>query len=469
VSVNRLNKIALRSLYFLFFLLFNTHCFSQNRNFERAKIIDSLTVANSNETFALYLPESFNENEETAIVFIFEPVARGKVGIMPFIEASEKYNYILVCSNNSRNGPFNTNLQIFTRLSNVMFTTFKIKEDEVYTAGFSGGARFATALAVLNDGIRGVVGCGAGFPSNRLNFLTMSHTFNYVGLVGNRDMNYQEVLEFGDFLTSYKVGNEIITSQDNHKWPSSKDVLRAFNWLELQAYKDNIKNIDESVIHSTFTNTYTLGTELEKVKAFELAVWEYERALRNFSKYYKTDSVFNKVKSLKYLKEYKKVLRVNAKIKTLEDKIRNEFGIRFYEKMKSSKPILDEIWWKKRIEKNIMTYFSAADIKYQYMAERLEYAVFAMAIEESYGFSANSELQKRIYCHELITVLRPERPFPFVRLAMDYAIRNDKDKVIELLKTAVAKGFSNKDFIVNNNEFSKYKDDADFKSFLESL
>ena len=48
-------------------------------NLEKGKVIDSIRVnENTNETYALYLPTSFNANEPSSIVFIYEPAARGK-------------------------------------------------------------------------------------------------------------------------------------------------------------------------------------------------------------------------------------------------------------------------------------------------------------------------------------------------------------------------------------------------------
>ena len=65
--------------------------------------MDSLEVSNSeNESFALYLPTSFDPDGLAPVLFIFEPAARAVLGIETFVPASEKYGYILVCSNNIR-------------------------------------------------------------------------------------------------------------------------------------------------------------------------------------------------------------------------------------------------------------------------------------------------------------------------------------------------------------------------------
>ena len=54
----------------------------------------------------------YEPEKPSPAIFIFEPMARGKIGIQPFISAAEQYGYILICSNNSKNGPYDLNLTL---------------------------------------------------------------------------------------------------------------------------------------------------------------------------------------------------------------------------------------------------------------------------------------------------------------------------------------------------------------------
>ena len=120
------------------------------QSYEKSVLIDSIPVSNAvEETFALYLPEAYDAQVLSPILFIFEPAGRGKVGINAFIEAAEAYNYILVCSNNARNGPYDRNFAIASRLFTHVFSRFNIKEKGIYLAGFSGGSRLASSIAAL--------------------------------------------------------------------------------------------------------------------------------------------------------------------------------------------------------------------------------------------------------------------------------------------------------------------------------
>ena len=56
------------------------------------------------QSYALYLPSNYSPESKWPIVYIFDPGARGNMPVMLAKEAAEKFGYILMGSNNSRNG-----------------------------------------------------------------------------------------------------------------------------------------------------------------------------------------------------------------------------------------------------------------------------------------------------------------------------------------------------------------------------
>ncbi|MDO5977607.1 TPR end-of-group domain-containing protein [Flavivirga spongiicola] len=438
----------------------------QNNDFETQKIIDSIKVKNTGDTFALYLPTEFNKLESSAIVFIFEPAARGKVGIQPFIEAAEKHNYILICSNNCRNGPFDENLKRIDDLFVTVFGIFNINQDQIYTAGFSGGSRLATAVAVLTKQIQGIIGCGAGFPSNRSRVPTID-TFSYAGLVGDEDMNYQEMFTVKDWYSKFNIDNELFTYSGNHSWPPSNQILKAFDWLELQAYKKGIKSTDNLFVKEAFDSNYISAKLLENNNQIELAVWEYERIIRNYSRHFKLDSLVLKTKTLKKSKKYKSDTKKREAIKRLEIKIRNTFKSKFDFEFGNTKS--NYRWWKKEFDNFRNKYLLSEDDDLKKMGERINYAIFALAYETGQNQLRINNIEKALYCHKLNTVLFPDRSFVFLRLALDYALLDNEEEVLVNLKKAIDKGFNNKDYILNAPELSKYIGKEAFKKVLDSI
>ena len=69
---------------FIALFLMAFFAYPQSEVFERGKILDSIPVKGSEvETYQLYLPEAYDPSVHSAIIFIFEPAARGTVGIKP--------------------------------------------------------------------------------------------------------------------------------------------------------------------------------------------------------------------------------------------------------------------------------------------------------------------------------------------------------------------------------------------------
>src|SRR5947209_16943004 len=96
------------------------------------------------------------------IIFAFDPGARGLMPIEHFKDAAEKYGYIVVGSNNSKNGP-NVHLSaIINSFWEDTHNRFPIDDKRVYTSGFSGGARVACGVGYMYEGsVAGVIACGA--------------------------------------------------------------------------------------------------------------------------------------------------------------------------------------------------------------------------------------------------------------------------------------------------------------------
>src|SRR5438445_11880037 len=60
-------------------------------------------IADPTNSYALYLPSAYSPAKRWALLLVFDPFARGEVSVKLFHEAAEKYGFIVVGSNNSRN------------------------------------------------------------------------------------------------------------------------------------------------------------------------------------------------------------------------------------------------------------------------------------------------------------------------------------------------------------------------------
>ena len=456
-------------LFLIFCFSITPSLYSQNVDFKSGSIIDSVSVKNSKETFALYLPKKFDKNEPAPVVFIFEPAARGKVGIQPFIEAAEKYNYILVCSNDSKNGAFETNIDILNRLFGSVFSRFSLNEERIYTAGFSGGSRLASAAAVLSKKITGVIACGAGFSSYILHKPIVREDFSYVGLIGEQDMNYQEMLSAQDWLDELQMYNVLFINGDGHSWPASDQIVKAFDWLELEAFRKYQKPINWFDVHKIYNRFYDEASTSEGRNKIESAVWEYQRLQRNFSYYYTLDSISKKVTNLKATSEYRTQVRKRKSLKTEEETMRRVFVNRFNSELKKMPPVHKVKWWQKKLNHLREEYLLSEDRQKQLLGTRVSNMLYALAIESATIHLQEKNYKKALYCHQIMAELQPKGSYPIFLIAKDYAQLYMEDETFEYLERAISMGFSEKEYILNATEFYKYRSSERFKNLIEKI
>ncbi|AXG72192.1 hypothetical protein KORDIASMS9_04460 [Kordia sp. SMS9] len=454
---------------FLYFLLLNfVVCvgFSQTNHFEKGKMLPSIAVQNSSETFALYLPNSYDETKLSAVVFIFDPSGNGANGMQHFIASAEKFNYILIASNNTKNGvPYETNFEIVNRLFATVFSTFTIDEKQIYAAGFSGGSRLATAISALTGKMQGVIACGAGLKINT-SFTPSKKMFSFVGLVGDEDMNYQEMFQTKEWLDKFDVDNELFVYNDTHRWPPSKQIERAFGWLELQAYQKKIRSVDTQFVQSYFESQYKIADSLVLHNKFR-SVNEYQSILKNFAPYFDLKAMQQKLESIKASPEYKaEVAARNANIKE-ENELYEKFSKVYSNDILAAKSDDDFQWWRQELKKLNADIEKSKNTAKGKMLKRLKYSLFAGAYESSVGYVNAKKYQHALYCDQLLVYFNPDQAYWYFRVAQSYAHNDDFKHTIRNLKKAKELGLPQFQSIQQMPLFAKFKQKKKFIKLFE--
>ncbi len=392
----------MKRFFYILFLGAVCHINGQ-QNYEIGKLIDSIPVSNTaSETFALYLPKSFDPSQTSPILFIFDPVGRGRIGVETFMEVAENYGFILVCSNNSRNAPYERNFNIAANLFDHIFSRFTIDDKQMYLAGFSGGSRLAWAIAVAAGNIRGVIACGAGF-SEAPSPLLKKQELSYAGIIGNRDMNYGEMLEVKAYLTKANYDNTLFIYEGDHNWPPPRVIARAFNWLDVAAHKKGVKVKAEVELYKSYSDDYNIAVKSESSGNTLQAAAEYERILSTYSSLYTLDTVAARLSRLTKDSAYKRALKARSKA-LAEEKEWTAILYRQFIKDYEQPEKLDMAWWEK-ILSQLNTKYATAAVEFQNMLERVKFNLLAQAFSRKNPLLFNpTEAQKR-FCNELGQVI----------------------------------------------------------------
>jgi hypothetical protein len=390
----------------LFILLISICNYSQEKQLlPKGVIVDSIKIANAvHESYAVYLPKQYDRKVPSAIVFIFDPRGRGIAGIEPFILAAETYNYILVCSNNSKNGPIDLNLEISSRFFDSVSTEFNLNPAQLYIAGFSGGARLASSIAVTSDVFQGVIACGASF-NGMDRFSLQESNFSYVGVVGDVDMNYQEMIENADWLDKMKIKNTLFVNHQVHNWPSQKQMLRVFDWLEVKAFEKNIRKSNENTIKRSYDENLKIADSLKRNNELMLAVMEYERCNAIYDTK-ENNEIKATVATIKQSKAYKNQIAKSDEIAVLENEITNEVTTQFEKELNVSKSENDFKFWKTLLKNLKDKKAKSNDTATKNMVDRLQYMMKGLVYETVQYSKNNNHNDKLNYCLELEKVIQ---------------------------------------------------------------
>src|SRR6187401_888265 len=194
------------------------------------EVIPSVACAtNASQTYALYLPSTYQPDRPWPVILAFDPGGRGRNPVERYRDAAERYGFIVAGSNNSRNGSSETGAAVTAMAVDVQ-QRFAVDGKRVYTAGMSGGARVASA----------------GDPDSQPR---KSVPFPIFATAGTEDFNHVEMRLLDRALTS---PHRLVVFQGGHTWLSSDLAVEAVEWMQLQGMRSGIVRRDDQVIARLF-------------------------------------------------------------------------------------------------------------------------------------------------------------------------------------------------------------------------
>lgn len=216
--------------------------------YKAGDIISSISCSkNSLIEYALYLPKSYDKQKKHPIIFFFDAHAEGKKPLKLYSQLADKYEFIFAGSNNSKNGLDNQTLgEIITTTMNDVLEKFSVDANQIYTSGFSGGAKVAAIAAFGSPQIKGVIACAAAMP---VELLSKTLTYNYIGIAGLEDFNYIEMAKQDELLKNVK--HDLIVYDGKHEWAPANIMDRAIRTLIVNSMEEGRRTKEENFITTT--------------------------------------------------------------------------------------------------------------------------------------------------------------------------------------------------------------------------
>ena len=436
--------------------------------FARGVVIDKVvSQADTNQTYALYLPSTYTPGRKFPILYCLDPGARGSLPVALFKNAAEKYEYIIVGSNNSRNGPNQSLSDIINVLWDDTHARFSIDEQRVYAAGFSGGARVAIALGYSLKGlIAGIIACSAGYPGNIK--LSTPPPFVLFGTAGTDDFNQPEVDALDAALDKLKAPHQITFFAGGHEWPPAQLATAALAWMELQAIKTGRSPKDDVRVSKLFEQAVERARTFESTGDLYSAYRFYESLVEDFAGLRDVADSEKKVVELRSAKSVRETLNYEHGLGARQQKLAGEIQT-IVLGLKSNQFIED--WSKLRsIIKDLKSQSRQADDSAdRRIARRSLDQLVIGSFETAVAAHAQRDFRSAAFFLEVAIEVKPDDPGLLYTLARSYAAGARKKKAIETLKRAVSAGFCNVSRLQREADLGPLRNEAGYKEIEEEL
>ncbi|HEU4713340.1 MAG TPA: hypothetical protein VFS76_17340 [Pyrinomonadaceae bacterium] len=455
-----------------------TVAIAQTDSIPRGQIVERIEALNdSSQSYALYLPSNYTPDRKWPALYAFDPGARGRVPVERFKEAAEKYGWIVVGSNNSRNGPWNVVVNAWNAMQRDTHERFAIDDERVYATGFSGGARAAVNIAAACKCLAGVIATGAGFPPELAPSSEMR--FVFFGAVGVDDFNYPELKNLQEPLTKAGILHRVHTFEGRHEWSPASVATAAVEWMELQAIKAGKRPRDNGFINAMWQQLLDDARTFEESKKYNEAYQLYFDLAESFKGLRDVAEIETKKNQFSESREFKAAIREEQlqirKQRELETRLNsliagrdggapvNQTG----EAIDSgnSANLLQMTLNDLRKQSK-----ASEDSTQRRVARRVLDGLFVGLIEQGVSLlQTGKNYSESIKFLKLATEVNPDRPGSFFYLAWAYAISRDKKKALQSLNTAIEKGFSDAAIIEANKAFDFIRNDPEYQQMMARL
>ena len=438
----------------------------------RGELIDPVaTLADSSETFALYLPSGYTPERKWPILFVLDPRSRGRAAAELFRDGAERFGYILVSSNSTLSDTLpedNPNLPAMIALLGDAMNRFAADENRVYLAGFSGTARFAWSVGFGVKGqVAGVIGCGGALPGPLEQWGDVA--FDFFGAAGETDFNHREMRLLDDELDTTRVTHRFEFFDGGHQWAPPEILSDALGWMDLRAMKTNRRELDPKQIEESYAATEA------KAHALETEGWTYDA----YRRYQQLAADFEDLRPTEQARESSarlaKTPQVKRAITAIRDATRREIAYRQQVDAVLTRaatvsplpPLKQLLGWLKipQLRRKALGESIAA----RSAQRQLESAFVQTSFYQPRSLRRAGEPERALLVLQVATEIKPDHWRPWFGLAAGYAETGKPTKALQALQHAVDKGFRSRGALANESAFDSLRELPEYKQILANL
>jgi len=410
----------------------------------------------NSQYFALYLPSYYTADKSFPCIYFFDAHARGAMPLNMYKDIAERYGFVCIGSNLSKNGTAwdITNEGIKALMSDTR-TRINIDPKRIYTAGFSGGARVASSVAIFDGGIAGVIGCAAGFPHTDQPF---GIRFDYFGMVGEYDFNLSEMQALDGALQQNSFSHQLLTFDGIHGWAPAADFQTALLWMQVNAMKESLQKKNDTIIAALKTDygkRISAATSAHDLIKQQQLLDGASRVLNTVSD---ITSYQKELTTLTAGDDYKKAIALQAQLQQTEQHTQQELQQQF--------TTHDEKWWTAKIaELNKNSHTAKTQQEAQMYRRLVNYLGLICYLNADHALKTG-DLDHAITYINIFKAADPKNPDHSYLAAIYYIKKGNTAQALIALNDAATLGYNDLSQLLTDPSFVSLQNDPAFKKIL---
>jgi dienelactone hydrolase len=433
-------------------------------------LTENLVAAGTpSQSYALYLPSGYSNGQRWPIVYAFDPGARGPVPARLMKDAAERYGYIIAASNTSRNNAPKVSAEAATAMWQDTHARLSIDNQRVYFAGFSGGARLASAIAQRCKCAQGVFLSGAGFSSDTPPAREMSvPVFMTAGMT---DFNYGELVELDAELDRLGIPHLLRRFDGAHEWGPANLWLEALAWADLGAMKASVRPRDARIVTGELKTMTDVASRFEEAGQPYFAAQMYRAVAATFDGLTPTAALVEHAATLERDPAYASARKRERDDIQQQRSLQREIfamiggvGEQGDDQARRQHEALNAI---RRLREHAAR---EEDPQRQLVLERARMGIFIAMIEAGNPLLDRKDLAMARVYFELAAEARPEIPWPHVSLARCLLRMGKNREALQALERATHAGLSSQDLAnleAQHGEFANLGADPAYRKLRE--
>ena len=418
------------------------------------------------QTYTLYLPSAYSAAKKWPLLFVFDPRGRGTQAAAVFKEAAERFGWIIASSNNtSSDGDWEPNRRALAAMWPDVRRTYAVDERRIYAAGFSGGATVAWILAETTGAVAGVIAAGA---PDRPDAKLLPKSAAWFATAGRADFNFLDTKRTAARLERAAISNRVEFFDGGHQWMPSGLATRGLAWLELRAMTDGRRAKDPELARTLIDEDLAHARDLEQAGAWTDALNVYATVIKNYGGAGDVAAAGARKTELERDERVKAAAREEQRVDSRE------------------RAVLAGIWKTLRglgepelpLPAQLIAALGINGLRREaegkgYEAASATRVLEVLGVQTSFylprDFARQKQYDRAALALEIATAAHPDRPRPWLELAVTRLALNQKARALSAVERAIEAGYRDRASLEADPRFAPLLGTPDFQALLTRL